>query len=358
MAVEAGGELAPVDEQRDAGVRAQDRKRQRQRRVRHVAAADVEEPGDRFRARQHRRRGAVIGERAAQPGALRRRALAGKAVGVRYHRRERRRRPPRPDPVDRVGDRLEAGPGALGAGFEALDLLRRVQPRVIADHHALPERPGEPARRRLVDQVTDLIEPGIGLRRRLQRVAAVDKEGGALGQYDRQPGRAGEAGQPGETLAASRHVFALMLVGARHDEAVERARCQLFAQQCEPRGARQPSEILGRQPVAEILGEPGPHRFERVGQRRRGRLGDQRMPGGADLGRRCQDAGNQGGDAVGIERRPGFLKQMRQLVPIGLCASCRHRPFSVHHLLILARRSALGEPCCIAVIMAAICHAS
>ena len=109
-----------------------------------------------------------------------------------------------------------------------------------------------------------------------------------------------------------------MLVGARHDEAVEPPRRQLLAQQREPRGARQPGEILGREAVAIILGELGAASFQCLGQRRRGRVGDQRMPGGADLGRRRQDAGDQRGDAVGVERRPGFLQQLRQSAPIRL----------------------------------------
>ena len=74
-----------------AAVVAQDRERQRQRRVRHVAAADVQQPGDQFGHRQHRRRDALLGQAAGEPGALRLRALAGKSLGMRHHRRQRRR---------------------------------------------------------------------------------------------------------------------------------------------------------------------------------------------------------------------------------------------------------------------------
>ena len=108
MAVEAGDELAAVDEEIDAAVVAQDREGQRQRRVRHVAAADVEEPGDQFGRRQHRRRGPFLGERAAEAGALRLGALAGEALGVRHDRRERRRRLP--------GQTRSIGLSATGAG--------------------------------------------------------------------------------------------------------------------------------------------------------------------------------------------------------------------------------------------------
>ena len=43
-------------------------------------------------------------------------------------------------------------------------------------------------------------------------------------------GRAGEAGEPGEPLVAGRHVFVLVAVGARHDEAVEAAPLEFGAQ--------------------------------------------------------------------------------------------------------------------------------
>ncbi len=108
----------PVHEQRDAAVLAQDREGQRQRRVRHVAAADVEQPGDRFRHRQHRRRDPVRRQRLAEPGALR---LGGSrrrsAAACGTHRRDRRRRPASPHRVERVVvDRAEGGAGALDRG--------------------------------------------------------------------------------------------------------------------------------------------------------------------------------------------------------------------------------------------------
>ena len=82
---------------------AQDREGQRQRRVRHVAAADVEQPGDRFGHRQHRRGDALLGQRARR---------AGRASLRRSRRRIRSGcgttgasgggRPAGPDPVERV----------------------------------------------------------------------------------------------------------------------------------------------------------------------------------------------------------------------------------------------------------------
>ena len=65
---------------------------------------------------------------------------------------------------------------------------------------------------------------------RLHRVAAVDEDDGALGKHDRNTGRAGEAGQPGEPLGAGRHIFVLIAVRARHDEPVEVAAFELRPQ--------------------------------------------------------------------------------------------------------------------------------
>jgi len=77
MALDTGDELAPVDKKAHRAVLTKDRKRQRQRRVRHIAAADVEQPGNRFRHRQDDRRDSVLLQGSPQPRSLRRRALAG-----------------------------------------------------------------------------------------------------------------------------------------------------------------------------------------------------------------------------------------------------------------------------------------
>ena len=67
-------------------------------------------------------------------------------------------------------------------------------------------------------------------------------------QDDGGAGRAGEAGEPGQALGALRHVFALMLVGARHDEAVEAAAGHLGPQLGDVLGA-----LSGRGGVVEEL---------------------------------------------------------------------------------------------------------
>ena len=288
MAFEAGRELATVDKEANAGVVTQDRERQRQRGVGHVAAADVEEPGDRFGHRQYRRRDPVLGEATGEPLALRLRAFAGKAVGMRHDRRQGCGRLVRPDPIQRVAiDRAKAGAGFFGGGGKALDLVRRVQPRVVAEHGAGFEGGADPPRWRLVDQMVDFEQIAVGLLCGLQRIAAVDEECGALAQHDRKPGRAGKPGKPSEALAARRHIFALMLVRARHDKAVETARGELAAQPRCAVGARQPGEILARQAVAIAGSHLYAQLFERFFEGRRHRIGDQIVPARPDLGRRA-----------------------------------------------------------------------
>ena len=149
----------------------------------------------------------------------------------------------------------------------------------------------------------DLERLGIDLRRRLQRVAAIDKDRGAVLQHDRHPGRAGEAGEPGEALAAQRHVFALMLVGARHDKASELLLGQLFAQQHEPFGAGQALEIFRLHSVAMIDRQRRLERLQTSAASAGGhRLDDKRVPARPDLGRRGEHAGDQRLDRGDVER--------------------------------------------------------
>src|SRR6185503_18457235 len=69
-------------------------------------------------------------------------------------------------------------------------------------------------------------------------VAAVDEQRGALGEYDGAARRSREAREPGEPLVGRGHVFVLVAVGARHDEAVEAAPRELGTQRLDARPAR------------------------------------------------------------------------------------------------------------------------
>ena len=134
--------------------------------------------------------------------ALRRRALAGEAQVMRHDRRDRRRRPVGPDRVERVAvERHQLAAGLFGGGAIARDLAERVQPRVVAEHCAGLERRRRSSRPAgCVDQMAELEEPAIDLGRGLQGVAAIDEDRRRSVQNDRQPGRAGEAGQPSQPL--------------------------------------------------------------------------------------------------------------------------------------------------------------
>ena len=74
--------------------------------------------------------------------------------------------------------------------------------------------------------------------RDLQRVAAVDEQHRPLHQHDGGAGGAGKAGEPGEPLLARRHIFVLVAVGARNDQAGQAAPRQFGAQRGNARPAR------------------------------------------------------------------------------------------------------------------------
>ena len=95
----------------------------------------------------------------------------------------------------------------------------------------------DPGRRRALDQMLDRENSAVDFLGDLHLVATVDEDRGAVGEHDGDSGRAGEPGEPGEPLGAGRHVFVLVAVGARHDEAVEPAPRQFGPQRRQPRRA-------------------------------------------------------------------------------------------------------------------------
>ncbi len=85
----------------------------------------------------------------------------------------------------------------------------------------------------------------VDLRGGLQRVAAIDHDCRLVPQHQRDAGRAGEAGQPGEALVAGRDIFVLVRVGAGDKEAVEPASLQFLAQQLQAGRAERGSGGIG-----------------------------------------------------------------------------------------------------------------
>ena len=95
-------DLRRIEEHRRAPLGRDHRIAERQRRMRDVAAADVEGPGEVVRVRDHERVELRLRELFPDARELRLARLAGKLRRVRPHRRLRRRRPLEPDHVDEV----------------------------------------------------------------------------------------------------------------------------------------------------------------------------------------------------------------------------------------------------------------
>ena len=74
-----------------------------------------------------------------------------------------------------------------------------------------------------------MIVIGIDLFTHLQRVPPVDEHRGFGREDHRGARRALKAGEPREALGIIAYIFAHMLVGERHDEAVKALRTELFA---------------------------------------------------------------------------------------------------------------------------------
>jgi hypothetical protein len=107
---------------------------------------------------------------------------------------------------------------------------------------------GNPFLGRQVGELHGCDDGGVDLLSRLDRVASIDHESGLVPENDCRACGAGEAGEPGQTLGALRHILTLVLVGPRHDEAVEAAAGHLGTQLGDMSGA-----LCGRSRVVEEL---------------------------------------------------------------------------------------------------------
>src|SRR5690606_36782611 len=133
-----------------------EREGQRQRRVRHDVAADIEGPGQGGGIGRHRRVGADLCDGYGETGELVGRALPGEAFGVELDRRMGRLRLVLPDRVDRVAvDRDELAALLVQRGAQHARLGDRVQPGIEAYAPALRRVGAHPARGRGVDKAPD-----------------------------------------------------------------------------------------------------------------------------------------------------------------------------------------------------------
>ncbi len=231
MRADIVADLLGSDEQVGGAVVMDEGEGERDRGPLHVLAAHVEGPGDRIERRQHRGVGLLLLQPVRHLLPLGGGALAGIDVGVDDQPRPRGLGPVGPDRVDRVAahrDQLRALVGERLARL--LHPVLGVQPGIVADPPAVGRVRLEPVGdaglgHRLVAPVgaVDLVAD-------LQRVAPVDEDRRFLRKHHRRARRALEAGQPGEPLRIAADIFAHMLVGQRHDEAVEAVRLQLLAQ--------------------------------------------------------------------------------------------------------------------------------
>ena len=150
-------------------------------------------------------------------------------------RRARLVAPHRIDGIGRAGHEFRARLGRRR--LQAFHRGRGVQPRVVAELGAASDIGLDPRRRSLGHQIARLEQAHVGLLANLKRVAPVDEDRGLVGQHHGRARRAGEGGQPGQPLGAPRHIFALMLVGARHEETVEAALLEFAPEGRKTRGA-------------------------------------------------------------------------------------------------------------------------
>ena len=210
--------------------------------------------------------------------------------------------------LESTGTKLAAG--ALAGAGEAVMAVDRHQPGIEAELAALGQVLGDPRLGRFLGDLVRHEGVGIDLGAHRQCVAAVDEDRRAIGQHDGKAGRAAEAGEPREPLRAPRHVLALMLVGARHDEAVEAALPELGAQ----RGQARHRRGRGAEPVI------GPRQLLAPGLERPGELGictgiDQFDPfrAGQALGG-CGNAAHQGIEGRGIRVSATLAEQVEDVV--------------------------------------------
>ena len=140
------GHLAAVHVEVDMAVAVQQREAQRERRARHVAAAHVEQPGDRIGRGQQRHVGALAPRRC-------RRCACGAARWSRRRTRPDAAAPARAAAAGRsvhtvsIGfwlDRHEAAAGALRGAREAVVAVDRLQPGIEAELAALRQVLGDP----------------------------------------------------------------------------------------------------------------------------------------------------------------------------------------------------------------------
>ena len=228
-------QLAGIHEQAHRGVGLEDGEAERKGGVRHVAAAQVQQPGDGIGRRQQRRVELVRLHGFCHVPAFVGGGSSREGDVLGHHRRDGRRRLIGPDGVYRVfGLGHQGGPGLFDRCHEAGHLIGGVQPGIVSEPLAPAHVACDPAMGRPLREVMALISVPVHLGLGLEGIAAVHEQGGAVPQHHREPGGAGETGEPGQAFRAPGHEFALVFVAAPDDETVEAAALQPAAKDIQP----------------------------------------------------------------------------------------------------------------------------
>ena len=198
-----------------------------------IAASDVEQPGDRIECGNDGRVALLGRQPFRNRGALGFARLAGEAVVVDERRGRRWCGLLGPDGVDRIAiGRDQNGIAILQRFFGGGHPGLRVQPGIVTDPRAFGGMFAQPLGDRRLRHAFIGIVGGVHLVAHLQSVAPVDKDRGAVLQHYRCSRRAVEAGEPLQALGIGADIFAHVLVGDGHDEAVENSGAPV------PRGAQ------------------------------------------------------------------------------------------------------------------------
>ncbi len=217
MIRDRGGLFRRAD-QIDPGIGVDHRKALRQGRSRNVGAANVQQPGHRL---------GLVRDIAGDTGGLQRGGDFGAFVGggsagqrlrIDGHRRVGRGRAVGPCGIDTVGHRHDVQPGQFA---QPLDLSDAVQHRVEPHTSAVRQGTGQPVGQSRRGPVHRLENRGVGLRADLHGIPPIGEDRRPVAQHDDEPCGPGEAGNIGHPLVAGGDVFALMRVGAGHQESVE-----------------------------------------------------------------------------------------------------------------------------------------
>ena len=139
--------------------------------------------------------------------------------------------PERIDKPGQLGRDACAPPGERR--LEARHLGDRMKPRVEPHARPLTEPFGQPIPWPRSRRLDDLIGGGVNLLGRLGGIAAINEKRRLIAEYDGKARRACKARQPGEPFGARGDVFALVLVGTRHQIGVEPVRSHELAERGE-----------------------------------------------------------------------------------------------------------------------------